>query len=370
MSRLVEHIHLKRRLLQELENRLSEESKQKAREDHHSRRPPRPCGITVHTGIGCSLCCVYCYIYDMGFPRTVTPYPLSGLEMLYALALNPYFVPGRGGTMIAMGAVSEPFLPETKERSLEYIRTLGTLKNPTQISSKMTLDDGDVESIARACPHISFLMTVVAIRDYRKLEPRAPDPVERFETCRKLVLRDIHVSLFMRPIIPGFTDRDAEDILNMAKSAGVRTVVLGTLRVTRRIFMNLLKIGVDLSRRVKKLSDKEQVPIIGHDLKRRIARLAERLGLRVYEAACGANIEAAGLGCVACEWGPCGSPEKVPNVDEKDIVELCLELGYRVSKVNIHERTIEVYVETGRRIDVLEKWLKELTRRRVIIRRG
>lgn len=368
--KLVDYVYLKRRLIEELESKLSEESKRKAREDHHSKRPPRPCGMTVHTGIGCSLCCVYCYIYDMGFPRTVTPYPLTGLEMLYALALNPYFAPGRGGTMIAMGAVSEPFLPETKSRTLEYIKMFGIIKNPTQISTKMTINDEDIEEIRKNCPHISFLVTIIALRDYKKLEPLAPDPHERFDTCRRLINKNIHVSLFMRPIIPGFTDRDAEEILSIAKSVGVRTVVLGTLRVTKRIFMNLLKVGVDLSRRVKKLSDKEQYPIIGHDLKRNIARIAEKLGLRVYEAACGANIEAAGLGCVACNWGPCGYPDKIPNVDERDVAELCIELGFKVSKIDVKDNVITVEVESGPRLDILEKWLKELTRRRVIVRRA
>ncbi|NPB00575.1 MAG: radical SAM protein [Crenarchaeota archaeon] len=367
--KLVDYVYLKRRLIQELEDKLSEESKKKAREDHHSRRPPRPCGMTVHTGIGCSLCCVYCYIYDMGFPRTVTPYPLTGLEMLYALAINPYFAPGRGGTMIAMGAVSEPFLPETRDRTLEYIRVFGMIKNPTQISTKMNIDDETIEKISRYCPHISFLVTIIALRDFRKLEPLAPDPYERFESCRKLINKNIHVSLFMRPIIPGFTDRDAEEILSIAKDVGIRTVVLGTLRVTRRIFKNLLKVGVDLSRRVRKLSDKEQYPIVGHDLKRNIAKLAERLGLRVYEAACGANIEAAGLGCVACDWGPCGYPDKIPHVDERDISELCSELGFKISKTMVRDRIVEVHVTSGSRLDVLEKWLKELTRRRVVIRK-
>ncbi len=368
MKSLVDYIYFKRRLIEELESRLDKESIERVKKDHHSRRPPRPCGMTVHTGIGCSLGCVYCYIYDMGFPRTVTPYPLSGLEMLYALALNPYFAPGSGGTMIAMGAVSEPFLPETRDRTLEYLRSFGTIKNPTQISSKMTLSDEYIENIRRYCPHLSFLMTIIALRDYRKLEPLAPDPYERFDTCRRLIAKGIHVSLFIRPIIPGFTDRDAEDIINNAKSVGIRSVVLGTLRVTRRIFMNLLKVGVDLSRRVRRISNKEQTPIMGHDLKRNISRIAERAGLRVYEAACGANIEAAGLGCVACDWGPCGDPDKLPQVTESDIRDLCLELGYKVSKVVLYNDRIEIYLLNRSRIDVLEKWLKELTRRRIIIR--
>ncbi len=365
---LVKYVERKRKLVEKLEQELGPRASQ-VRGDHHARRPPRPCGMTVHTGVGCPMACIYCYIYDMGFPAKVKPYPLTGREMLYALAVNPYFAPGPGGTMIAMGAVSEPFLPETRDRTLEYLREFGTIRNPVQISTKLTLDDETILKIAEHVPHISFLMTIVALRDYRKLEPKAPPPEERIETCKRLVNVGIHVSAFIRPIIPGFTDRDAEDILNLCKSAGIRTVVLGTLRVTRRIFENLRRIGIDLSNRVRKLSTTEQVPIRGSDLKENIAKLAEKLGFRVYEAACGANVEAAGLGCVACEWGPCGDINKVPDVSEKDIVELARELGFEVS-VRLRNRDREALVEVyrGRDTKLLQVWLKELTRRKVVVR--
>ncbi len=367
---LVKYVERKRKLREKLEQELGSRA-QEVRKDHHARRPPRPCGMTVHTGIGCPMACIYCYIYDMGFPAKVKPYPLSGKEMVYALVYNPYFAPGPGGTMIAMGAVSEPFLPETIDRTLEYLREFGILRNPVQISTKMTLSDDVIYKIVEYTPHISFLMTIVAIKDYKKLEPKAPPPEDRIDTCKRLVNVGIHVSAFIRPIIPGFTDRDAEDILNMCKSANIKTVVLGTLRVTKRIFENLKRIGVDLSDRIRKLSATEQVPIRGSDLKENIAKLAEKLGLRVYEAACGANIEASGLGCIACDWGPCGREDAIPVVSERDIVELAKELGFDV-KVSFRSRDREIVIEVhkgSRDIRILSAWVKELCRRKVVIKR-
>ncbi len=369
MADLVKYIERKRNLLRKLEEELSSEQRERARRDHHAKRYPRPCGMTVHTGIGCPLGCRYCYIYDMGFPGKASPYPLTGREMLYALILNPYVAPGPGGTMFALGAVTEPFLPNTKSRTFEYLQELGKLGNPIQISTKLTLEEEDVYEIAASAPHISVLVTVIAVKDYRKLEPNAPSPEERIETCRRLTNIGLHVSLFIRPIIPGFTDRDAEDILNLGKSAGVRTVVLGTLRVTKGIFERLRAVGVELSERVRKLSSKEQVPIRGSDLKQKIARLAEKLGFRVYEAACGANIDAAGLGCTACNWGPCGDIEKIPSVSERDIEELLRELGCK-GRVTIRKDTIEITLEkrTEKAIKLARAWVKELTRRPVVVR--
>lgn len=170
---LIKYLEFKEKLRNRLENELSEESIERARRDPHARRYPRPCGMTIHTGgVGCTYSCTYCYIYDMGgFPHRAVPYPLSGKELLYALTLNPYVVLGPGGTMLAMGSVTEPFLPETRERALEYIEVLGPLGNPLQISSKSVLNDDYIVRIKEHAPRISFLETVVCLRDCRKVEP-------------------------------------------------------------------------------------------------------------------------------------------------------------------------------------------------------
>ncbi|MCE4629966.1 MAG: radical SAM protein, partial [Desulfurococcales archaeon] len=96
--------------------------------------------MTIHTGVGCSYGCVYCYIWDMGFPGYPAMYPLTPLQLAYALAINPYVLPR--STMAAYGSVTEPFLPETRDRALEYVKTIYEwLKLPSQVSTKSILDD-------------------------------------------------------------------------------------------------------------------------------------------------------------------------------------------------------------------------------------
>ncbi|ADY00379.1 Radical SAM domain protein [Vulcanisaeta moutnovskia 768-28] len=365
---LIKRLEFKEKLRNKLENELSPESIERARKDPHARRYPRPCGMTIHTGIGCAYSCTYCYIYNMGFPHKAQPYPLSGKELLYALTLNPYVVLGPGGTMFAMGSVTEPFLPETRDRALEYIEVLGSLGNPLQVSSKSVLNDEYITKIKEYAPHISFLETVVCIRDCRKIEPLAPDPMNRLEFMGRLVKAGINVGLFMRPIIPGITDRDAKEILELAREVGVKTVVLGTLRITKNIYTRLRSIGINLDDRLPTSRlGREQVPIRARDLKDWIAGKAREMGFRVYEAACGANIEAAGLGCWACRWGPCGDLSKLPNVDARDVNEFLKYLGYSGSVEQLGDRRIVVRLDSGdgRRVEAL---LRELLRREVIIK--
>ncbi|WP_252901129.1 hypothetical protein [Vulcanisaeta sp. JCM 14467] len=86
--------------------------------------------------------------------------------------------------------------------------------------------------------------------------------MDRLMFAGRLARAGVNVSLFIRPIIPGITDRDAREILSTARELGIKSVVLGTLRVTASIYKRLRSIGIDLSDRLpsSRLS-REQVPI-------------------------------------------------------------------------------------------------------------
>ena len=113
-----------------------------AERDGHAHRIPRPCGLTIHTGLGCRFGCVYCYIYDMGFTYKPRPYRLTGLQLAYAVASNPSIALGLNGTPMAFGSITEPFMDETTHRTVEYMEAISNyLENPIQFSTKAHLGE-------------------------------------------------------------------------------------------------------------------------------------------------------------------------------------------------------------------------------------
>lgn len=296
----------KQKLREEVGLCLSSAERSLAERDYHAKRPPRPCGLTVHTAIGCVFECRYCYIYDMGFKPTVEPYPLSGLQLVYALLSNKYFIPGLRGTYLAFGSVTEPFHPVVKDRTFEYIENVYRyLGNPVQFSTKLYISRVDASKLAEISKgRVSPLVTIVTIEASKQLEPRAPSPEKRLETIKNLREAGLKPFLFLRPIIPGVTDKEYSKIVDMAVEHGAVGVVAGTLRVTRNILERLREAGIDISEiknRLRTPFDKMkphvQYDIETSDIKTKIANYARKKGLIFFPSACMANLYTHGIVC-------------------------------------------------------------------------
>jgi len=368
LSKLFE---MKRRVVEELSTIVGPNGAERARNDHHSKRHPRPCGITIHTGRGCTNACLYCYAIDMGFPRVDEPYNLKPEELVLALAMNPFVVPKR--TFAAFGSVVEPFLPNTASYTVKCIELVAKyLRLPCQVSTKMFLSSEVLRKLCEAEQKLNLLVTIVTWTYAKVLEPRASSPHQRIETLRMATSMGMRTTLFMRPIIPGVTDREAYAILKACSDAGVETVVLGSLRVTPGILERLARAGIDVSEIERRLprkprSVRDQVTIREGDLKRRIASIARDLGLKVFESACQANVWSHGEYCAACDFGPCGDYSSEPRIGENDVEELLELMGVK-ARCELIDRT-RVLIRGSIPRDSLEI-LRQATRRVIIVEKG
>ena len=351
MASLLEVIEHKRKVLNHLKNLISNDRLKRANNDYHAKREPRDCGLTIHPGIGCVYECTYCYIKDMGFPfDKISPYPLTGLELAYAVSKNPNVALGKEGTYLAIGSITEPFHPAILNRTLEYFKAISTyLKNHTQVSTKAYISLKLAKDLRSLMPRLSVLVTIIDIDG--RLEPKAPSPKLRFESIANLSKVGYRVALFLRPIIPGHSDRVLNELLELAKSYGAEGVVAGTLRVTKDILERLRDAGLDLSYIVSRLrrlpSGRKQIPIMISDLKDRVAKLCDRLGLNYYPTACAANASHYDEVC----WDSCKFNrelcDELPNVDVDELRNSLRELiGVRELSISVEDWLIVIKSDT------------------------
>ncbi len=242
--------------------------------------------------------------------------------MTLALLYNRAFEPGREGTFIAVGSVTDPFLPELADKTLEYLRAFSRwLGNPTQFSTKSVIGVEVAESLAELDLPLNGLVTILTPDGEKasRLEPRAPTPEERLETIAELSRTGLTIDLFFRPILPGIVGlEEAEELFRLARDAGARGVVVGGFRVNEGILNRLRRFGFDVSEIVNRVDrpiprGRKQVYVRTGDIKERLLRIAREVGLIPFGAACCACASAARIPCPNRCWeGPfcteCGNP--------------------------------------------------------------
>jgi len=368
----------------EFERKLPVASISKAKADYHAKRRPRPCGLTIHSAIGCPNNCIYCYIQDMGFDFTeAKPYGLTGDELLYALLSNPYFIPSSWGTFLAFGSIADPFNKKVTYKTLEYLNAISTLGNPCQFSTKAHIDEDLAAKLTNIKTSISPLITIITIEKAEQLEPKAPSVEERLETIRNLKRQKLKPILFLRPIIPGVTEYEVNEILKAAKKAGAVGVVVGGLRITKRIIERLKAANIDvkpiMERAPKANLTEVQIPIKSSDLKRRAIKEARKIGLIPFSSACCALAYVAGVPCTNLCWlkGKCtkcpnNCPTKVPKISERDVLEVFRALA-KQKAVSAEVSTSEVKIKVERKfsrrsLDVMKYVLQVILRRKVMIK--
>lgn len=373
---LEEALSAKKRLLERLESKLDAKELEEAKRDPHARRKPRPCGLTVHPAVGCDRGCLYCYVPSVvGYAGPPKLSPLSPEQLAYALAANPYFLPGPLGTLLAFGSVTEPFANEAVvEKTLGFLKAAKDyLRNPVQVATKASPSQAPVEEIAKhAEPKASFLVTIVSLRLAKELEPRAPSPEERLELLAELSKAGFHASLFLRPILPGVAEVEYKELLAAAKEAGAFGVVAGCLLVSKEVLRKLSAVeGVAraLSARLRDAPEKGLASVSCKDVKSSVLGFAKLLDLRAYPSSCSANIDSHGLACAACSMGPCGSGA-IPPADGDSVARAAELLGAEVLSAKVLGNRVELALKKMPEApaDVLKTLLETVTKRKVLLR--
>jgi len=344
---LEEMLQRKELLRLELERKLGEESARRAASDYHAKRKPRPCGLTIHTVVGCTGRCKYCYLPDIGVNTSeARVYSLQPDEFSLALLYNPYFLPGRTGTYLAVGSLGEPFHPLGSNLTIQVLLSFKKwLGNPIQFSTKLSAKKY-IASLSKFRGYaLSPLTTIVTLKKWKELEPGAASPEERFDSMKALRLAGLYPIVFVRPILPGITDREINEILKLAKEHGAVGALFGSLRLSPSILARIRNYvnQEELTRRIPRfLKSGKQISIDSLDLKRAAAKAAREMELEFFFSACCANTYAAYL----------STGNKVPCAG------LCWIEGRFCTRCPVDCRNIEVIIDLDEVKNVASRLLK------------
>jgi DNA repair photolyase len=281
---------------------------------------------------------------------------------------NKYFIPGTRGTYIAIGSVTEPFHPLLMGKTLEYIECIYKyLGNPTQFSTKQYIDKSIAGRIYKATTgKISPLITIVTLKMHRELEPKQSTPERRLETIKNLRDAGLKPFLFLRPIIPGLTEYEYRELIDLALEYGVEGVVAGSLRVTRRIIDYLRDAGLDIGevlRRIKtpieKMKPGIQYDVYTSDIKSEIARYARSKGLIFYPSACMANLHTHGLNCWKMYLQRGVSPCNLEKPSSESIAEILGWFGAELYRYSFMDGELQVWIKCSKcDLRVLAEYLR------------
>lgn len=361
----------KERLKRKLESLLSLESLIKAKHDLHAKRGHSADRIPVLSGEHCPNACSYCYTQSMGHEfKQPTLWPLNGLEMCYALLTNREFIPGILGTFIAMGHISEPFLPQLKDKTLEYIDAISTyLHNPIQFSSKSYINSSlakEIKKKSNGAP-ISPLITITTIKYYKKVEPNVPSPEKRFESIANLAEVGFKPCLFLRPLLSGIVEDDLYNLLEKAKQYGASGVVIGGLRIDKKILLRMKSYGIntqEIEKRIENIGDKMKY-INVKDLEEKAIQTANKLKLVPFISSLCALAYCYKVPCTSLYWiNNLNICTKCPNkcwekvetlirINPKDIIFNIT--GVKLLKITINDMKVECYITAKNMRDIINK---------------
>ena len=193
--------------------------------------PDLPFTRSINPYRGCEHGCAYCFARPSHAYLNLSP----GLDFETKLIARP----GLGAVLerelrakayrpevIAIGTNTDPYQPvEARHRVMrEVLEVLHRFGHPVAITTKGTLVERDIDLLGpmgqAGLTRVGISLTTLDPALGRSLEPRAPAPLRRLATIRRLTEAGCPVRVMVAPVIPGLTDHELEPILEAAREAG------------------------------------------------------------------------------------------------------------------------------------------------------
>jgi len=151
--------------------------------------------------------------------------------------------------VIVLGANTDPYQPIEKRYRLtrQILQVLLEHRHPLTITTKSASIVRDIDLLCQLAELnlVNVNMSITSLDETLsgKMEPRASATHSRLKAVSKLTERDIPVTIFFAPVIPGLNEHEMESILKCGADAGARRAEWTMLRLSgevRQLFQEWL----------------------------------------------------------------------------------------------------------------------------------
>ena len=212
----------------------------------YNSSPDLPFDRSINPYRGCEHGCIYCFARPshaylglspgLDFETRLIARPTAPEVLRRELAARAYKV-----APIAIGTNTDPYQPIERDRGImrACLDVLSEAGHPVAIVTKGSLIERDIDILGsmarRGLVRVGISVTTLDADLCRKMEPRAPAPLRRLATIRRLSEAGIPVRIMASPMIPGLSDPELEAILRAGRDAGARHASWSMLRLPREV---------------------------------------------------------------------------------------------------------------------------------------
>ncbi|WP_170557117.1 PA0069 family radical SAM protein [Ruegeria atlantica] len=212
----------------------------------YNRSPDLPFDRSINPYRGCEHGCVYCFARPthaylglspgLDFETRLIARPNAAEVLRKELSSARYKV-----ATVSMGTNTDPYQPIEKGHRItrECLQVLQQFQHPVAIVTKGTMIERDLDILAPMAQlglvRVGLSLTTLDPGLSRRMEPRAPSPLRRLATIRRLTDAGVPVRVMTSPLIPGLTDHELESLLEAGHDAGADSASWIMLRLPREV---------------------------------------------------------------------------------------------------------------------------------------
>ncbi|MDE1991755.1 MAG: PA0069 family radical SAM protein [Rhizobiaceae bacterium] len=211
-----------------------------------NRSPDLHFNKTISPYRGCEHGCIYCFARPTHAYLGLSP----GLDFETKLFFKPdaaellekeFRKPSYQVERIQLGAVTDAYQPVEKKLEItrRVLEVLAEFNHPVGITTKNAMVTRDIDILSRLSEAnlvvVALSITTLDHKLARAMEPRASTPRRRLEAIKTLSSAGIPVAVGVSPIIPGLTDHEIENVMELAAESGAKSAFYNMLRLPLEI---------------------------------------------------------------------------------------------------------------------------------------